>query len=474
MKMKAISLSMGLLLAVGAATFAPDAFHGASAETAKTADVYILAGQSNAVGHSTLSQQVKNQDDKNHTYDVVISQDDARNDTGYSDVFYYGATDVMIDGTLPNPALKNVKKGQGADGTKIGPELGMAKVLSETATEDNPAVIFKFAAGGTALGAYSAQHCSEIMYTNYFGNWASPSILSRWREEERRVAKNCQGLLYERLVQLIGNGIEKLKAEGYTPVVTAYVWMQGESDADVTAIADEYARNLTDFIGDLRGAVAEKTGNASDAKKPFVIGKISSTYNNGPRGVVTVRKAEDEVAAAVPNCYTVETEDFPLLDRKTGTVVGNDICHFNAGDMYQLGQRFAETALNNIAAHNFFVTADEGGKVTDRNLHVSDGSVRIAFTAEEGLQLNEVLLDGKAIENFTVEDGALLFSLPENAPEYGEIKLTFRKISSGEFPGWAIGTIIGVSGLLLIAAGISAYFAVKKKRDASKSGQSEE
>ena len=88
--------------------------------------------------------------------------------------------------------------------------------------------------------------------------------------------------------------------------------------------------------------------------------------------------------------------------------------------------------------------------------------------------MNEVLLDGKAIENFTVEDGALLFSLPENAPEYGEIKLTFRKISSGEFPGWAIGTIIGVSGLLLIAAGISAYFAVKKKRDASKSGQSEE
>ena len=409
-----------------------------AAETEKYADVYILAGQSNAVGHGLLTQKVKNQTDESYTYGKMIAEADSRNTGGYPNVLYYGASDVRLENSLPDPNIVPVKVGLGGSAEKIGPELGMANVLSQTATQDHPAVIIKYAAGGTTIGDYKGTF-SEIGLTSWFGNWASPTILNRWEEMGRKDTK-FNGVMYNRLLEFLDNGLQKLVAQGYTPVIKAYVWMQGESDSDLKLIADEYFDNLRDMINDLREAVAEMTGDSADANKPFVMGKISSQYNYVPKKTVkTVRDTQDAVAQLLPYCYTVETEDFPLYDIKTRQYVGTDNCHFNAGDQYELGKRFATVALENIAPYSFSVTSSEGGTAGARNCHSQGTSVTVPFTAEKGYKLSGVLLNGDAVDYY-VEDAAIVLDI-DGAEPYNDLYLEFEPNSPIEQVASFIGDV---------------------------------
>jgi len=102
-------------------------------------------------------------------------------------------------------------------------------------------------------------------------------------------------------------------------------------------------------------AALTEDGNAKDM--PFVVGKITPTYNGYTRWVQTLRAGQDRVARETPLVYTVETEDLPVVDMKTHETLGSDVCHFNAGDMYTLGQRFAVSATEK---HNVPFLPDDG------------------------------------------------------------------------------------------------------------------
>ena len=342
--MKKQILSVAAILAVGGIFCAPFSAAAQAEAPVKQADLYILAGQSNAAGYSNIKQKVYG--NTSVTYEQQIGQDDSRNGTGYSNVLYFGTADIAASAAMPTPALQPTKIGLGRAAGYMGPELGMAKELSKSYTDENPAVIVKYAFGGTYLGDYAGTKNE----TKNAGNWASPSLTAKWKSEGKTIHQ-YNGVCYDRLLQVTRDAFTALRAQGYTPSVKGYIWMQGEADAGDPALANAYEENLTMFIDDLRSDVAEIAEDEDAANRPFVIGKICSSGWFG-NNIATVRAAEDAVAAKLSGVFTFDTDEFKIHN-DNGTANGSDDYHFNAGDMYLLGQRFAQTAVANLAKYTY-------------------------------------------------------------------------------------------------------------------------
>lgn len=405
------------LLAVAAAAVVTPGLLRANAEAAKPTDVWIVAGQSNAAGYSLTTQTVHGQADAKYKYADKLTADDGRNATGYPQALYYGATDVAASAALPTIALQQVQSGLGRNPNYIGPELGMAHALSARYTADAPAAIVKYAVGGTYLGDFGGAGRE----TQDAGNWASPTMTAKAQAAGTKLHAN-NGLLYTRLLTVTENGLAALRAKGYAPQVKGYIFMQGEADAGNGGFAAAYAANLETFIGDLRADVARLSGDADAAKRPFIIGKICPSGKFGGH-IEVVRAAQDAVAKKLENVYTVETEDLAIYTAN-GTPNGTDDYHFNAWDMYTLGQRFATTATQHLAKYTFTVTAGAGGSV-GKSVYLSDGeAVRIDYTTTRGKRLDKVLLGGEDVTQSAVIDGAITVT-PTGDAAFQEIALTF-------------------------------------------------
>ncbi len=424
---KTLATALLALTAAGIVAASSGAIAPVRAAEQKTADIYILAGQSNAVGCSNLSQTVHGQGDASQTYESVIAANDARNKSGYNNVLYYGVTNVEAKTqNIPSASLVSVKLGQGQSAQFMGPEVGMAKILSETHTEEHPAVIIKYAAGGVFLGDYNGSFGNApYLFTEQYGNWASPTMLARWKGEGKKIHKNS-GLMYTRFLEVLERGLGAVRAQGYTPVVKGYIWMQGESDAEHKELSEDYGKNLRDFIGDMRSAVAEITEDENASNMPFVVGKITPTYNGYTKWVQTLRANQETVAKEVPFVCTVETEDLPVIDMKTHETLGSDVCHFNAGDMYTLGQRFATSAQKGVAKYAFTVAAGEGGSVEMSSVLSNGEEITVAFAPEEGKELARVTCNDVDItQAVTLADKAFIWT-PVSVSAFNQIVLEFR------------------------------------------------
>lgn len=483
-----IAAATALILLIGIAISVPvmakaEVKPATQADEPKIANIYILAGQSNAVGHGPLSQTVKNQNDPKYTYGDMIKADDERNETGYENVYYYGTHDLGAMSPVPQLSITDIKIGLGGGSPeKIGPELGMAKALVENATEDSPAFVFRYASGGTAIGDHL---CKQGMYGNLnyiYGGWASPTIKARWEAEERQNIASSSDYMYKTLLTVIERGIAEVEKLGYEPVLKGYAWMQGESDSDATTprgqtpLVQQYEQNLTDFINDIRKDVAALFDNEDAGNAPFVIGKISPDYDYGSpdtkRNNGTIRKIQDKVANTLKYCYTVETDDLLIFDYKNKVQVGADVAHFNAGDQYTLGQRFA-TAIDAANTHAFTVTAGEGG-TAPRNVATEGNKLTFKIKPDEGKVLSKVLINGEEVTGFTVKDDTVTVTLGSGIGKYNELEVQFKQASQPEkphepkskFPVWAI--IIIIVAVLGGAGAAVAVVLTGKKRKAQK------
>lgn len=420
--MKKIILTVAASLAVaGSALCAPAPLAAGAEEQMKQADVWIVAGQSNAAGWSNLTRKgIEGSHYTSYHYEEELNEIDPRNGSGYNNVLYYGSgLDQRADRELPKMSLTSVAMKtplQAGTSGHIGPELGMANALSSRYTPDSPAVIIKYAVGGTYLGDFKG----DGQQTKDYGNWASPSMTAQ-APAGTNFHKN-NGLLYTRLLQTVTNGFAALKAQRYAPSVKGYIWMQGEADAGTSSLANAYQKNLELFIGDLRKDVAEIAKDDSAKTRPFVIGKINSTglYGNF---VSVVRAAEDAVCEKLPNVFTVDTNKYDIV--KDGVVVGSDQWHFNAADMYDLGKRFAACALENVAKYTYSVTAGAGGSVAKRT-YLSDGeAVTVGYTAERGKKLSAVKLNGEDVTQSCLQNGKISFTPNAQTAAFNTVELLF-------------------------------------------------
>ena len=448
MKKLSIYLVAFLALAVAACSLGVFSAPAKADETLKTIDVYLLMGQSNAAGHTKVS-----------------SGDASLTSATFNNVLVGGANQPKLNGSsdykyLDYNSLVPAKKGLGRseiNGEKyMGPEYGMAKILSEARVtvngasvplydENNKAVIFKYAAGGTELLNY----VDEENDRNY-GNWYPRSLQN---PNEKGYVTGSTGGLYNGAVKAFRTFTNNLKNAGYKVSVKGIAWMQGEDDRDK---AEEYRSVIQSFVRDLREDISIITGEDASSVM-FAMGEISETFRTSNQRSANQKfiKMQNEVVSALMPAVTVETGDMPInlpknelaqygyteaqatLNSYGDYTVGSDQWHWNAKDMVTLGERFGTAFLT--AYGNLYVktgTSVGGSIVADKTFVSSGDSVTCTITALDGYKLSGFTVNGED-KLAEIKDGKYT---AENVTETLLIEATFTpkpsytiKIEGGKY-----------------------------------------
>ena len=273
-------------------------------EGEKVAKIIVLSGQSNAAGATPYSYLQNN----------VSAEKYQEYLNGYSNVKIIYSSAALSSG---NVVIKNrsdefvdTKLGQGYVPSYFGPELGLAEYLSET-YPDETFYIIKYGVGSASLNGYF--------------NPTDPT-------------KNaCLVALKEK----INLGLELLEDEGYEPQIVAFLWMQGESDANT--IYDTYP------YFDLQKAMVEEIRDEYSAYAPergiaFIDAGIS---NHGTWAThMLMNSLKQKYAYESRANYYVDTVKAGLV---TLTEEENsDQYHYVSTSVLKLGRLFGEKVSEHI------------------------------------------------------------------------------------------------------------------------------
>lgn len=168
---------------------------------AQEIDLFIMAGQSNMQGWRSDAAQ----------YPIDRSSQDI-NIPFYFEALNYSSSNQSWQSL--GPQLGHFKQGH------FGPEVTFARALSKA--NMFPA-IFKYSSG-------------------------SSSIKMQWK------APGQQGQ-YDDMVKHLKHAIQQLQSDGFTVVPRAFVWIQGESDANTDQLSNEYYWHLKKLLTHLRNNV---------------------------------------------------------------------------------------------------------------------------------------------------------------------------------------------------------------------------
>ena len=348
-------------------------------------DVYLIAGQSNAVGYGEVSN---------------LTATDERFTNGFDNVLYYGEGEHW-DGVDNKPPLQFVPTtvGLGQNTLRSGAEIGIASALGDSGKMN---AIIKCAWGGTSI--YNSTAETSLKY----GTWTSPTYI---KNHNISTEGNKCGRLYTWFLETVTHGLDMLEADGYTPVIKGIWWMQGEAETGGANTANAYNELLTTLINDMRRDLGEITG-VDQSKMPFVLGEITSNHaafgNATPAYIDVVCQAQLDVAAALDNVFVLDT---------TG-LAQQDNWHYTADAQITIGEKFVEIAL---AASGDIPTAygivpkesvyDENGvkiplamfqngkylaSYSDWNAAMTEAKAKLSGKAKDAVQVEVVLMD-----NFT-------------------------------------------------------------------------
>ena len=323
---------------------------GGQTDTAKKSiDIYIIAGQSNAVGHSKVNDMkalASNAPGVVDGYSNIYYAGNARTDTVVSNVRY------IIDNDVD---WQNVTPGLGREGGYIGPELGMAEALSAYYNVDTgrEAGIIKFAHGGTSLFDKSTN-------SNQFGNWVSPSYASRLGVgyEDGDVT----GQLYRDLLAEVSSNILSLKKKGYTEIrIKGLYWMQGENDRGVPDEYDDvfalWVKDIRSDLSDMMRLINESNDDGGASNMPVIVGTVSKTFalsagdKTGDVYNMPFIEMQKKLPSLIDNCYVVDNSDFAInrwdYENDKCVIVGADTYHWNQNDMVSIGKNIGDAILRN-------------------------------------------------------------------------------------------------------------------------------
>ena len=278
---------------------------GCKSEKGKEYHVFYLGGQSNMDGYGYVSDLPDHL--KEPLQDVYI---------------FHGNTDpddVIAEG---KGVWSTLRPGHGAGFTsngssntyseRFGCELSFAHKIKELNSGINIAII-KYSKGGTSIDEAAARN---------FGSW-DPDY------------KGGEGInQYDHFLAVVENAmaVKDIDGDGYDDKLTVagIIWMQGESDADVTEeIALRYYDNLNNLMHLIRTALGSDN-------IPVIIGRISDSGND-PSGKVwehgdIVRKAEERFVKEDPHAAIVTTtDDYDY----------SDPWHYDSEGFIDLGEQFA-------------------------------------------------------------------------------------------------------------------------------------
>ena len=316
-KVLSLIIAFSLLAAVGICV----AFSASAAESelptvtdGKEIDVWLIAGQSNAIGQA---------DNSNYPTDEAYAS--------YKELLTNKADDVWFYGNK-NDSFVPAGFGQGHTTSSSGPEIGLTTALSG---KGKTSAIIKLAYGNTSL--YNNTTSNESI--NY-GTWTPPSYIEAHSVD---TLGNRTGDLYLSFMKKVADGLSLLKASGYTPVIRGIYYMQGEADTFGSASSSAYNELLTTLISDMRADISEITGNDCSAV-PFVYGRIyrnPDVAHSSPTNLAAVQSAQDAVAAkGIENVFMLDMRS-DLLDPVSGAQTlptQQDGWHFDSLTQQMIGE----------------------------------------------------------------------------------------------------------------------------------------
>lgn len=282
----------------------------ASSEEGTTYDLYFLGGQSNMDGFG------------------YVNELPTELNTPVPGVRIFHGNPVPDDSSGGGLGLwSELRPGHGtgfsSDGVensysdRFGIEQTFALRLRELDPEANVAII-KYSRGGTSIDAEAAR---------WFGSWDPDYAEGEGMNQYDHFLSAVQNAMADTDVD--GDG------EADTLVPAGIIWMQGESDGDVTeAIAERYQENLTELLGLIRDAFGVED-------MPVVIGRISDSGQEEDDGVVW---DYGDIVRAAQAAY-VEADGFAALVTSTDEYGYSDPWHYDTEGYIDLGRKFAEAVV---------------------------------------------------------------------------------------------------------------------------------
>ncbi len=270
-------------------------------------NVYLIAGQSNAVGYGM------------DTAGEVASSDE-RFISGFENVLYYGNQERW-NGKDLSRGFDPVTLGMGVASNRSGAEIGIASAIAD---EGGMNAIIKCAWGATHLYPDTLYSVSLEQ-----GTWTSPSYIAKHNIDTE--VNSMVGNMYYRFEETVKEGLKLLIEDGYTPVIKGVWWMQGEAEMFTREMASAYKELYETLIADTRAMLGEVTGYDCSTV-PFICGlpKWNTKNSAAPAFQTFVRNSMTSVADQVDNVGYVDC--MPLTQ--------HDDWHFDAKGQKYLGENF--------------------------------------------------------------------------------------------------------------------------------------
>jgi len=397
----------------------------------KIINVWLIGGQSNAVGYGRGAPSG--------------AAEDSRYYTGFDNVLYFGNHEQFKyneDDFVPT----SIGLGRTADndGNRIitsGSEIGIANALGDTGEMN---AVIKFAYGGTYLYPKQSASVNDNAKT-----WTSPSYINA--HPEVNTGTNI-GALYNLFVDTVTEGIALLREKGYTPVIKGMWWMQGENEGMNATHAAAYEELLTCLVNDVRGELENITGqDCSDM--PFICGNVMRNPADATQypALDTVNAAQAAVAGKLKNVGVLTKSDY-----SSKSFFGyHDGWHFNVDTYNYMGEKFVEMVLD-MRKENLVSVIGEGIESTGSGIKGENESVTVTFNAKDGYTVNgitmagnSVTLDGNGSYTFTLSSDDVVFNVntvysgTDAITEYGTIPAGFNIAEKYPFALFKNGVFVG-------------------------------
>jgi len=270
---------------------------------AETRDLILVAGQSNAVGFDAYGEELPADPKDAATMfwwrvgDPPPDEFDGTSARQWSTLQFQPRTPAM-----EGDAAKKVGRQYGNFNKKskggFGPEIGMVRTLATK--ESRPLAVIKTAFSGT-------------------------SVAADWNVGLPGKADAC----YRAMIDEAKAAITSARAKDITLRPRAFVWVQGESDANAKD-APVYVANLSAMLKSLRTELG--------APDLILLLGVNTRFGNGKNAFMPkVIAAQQEVAAALPRARYVDTAGAETLPPSH--------THFTAVGTLEIGRRYAEALL---------------------------------------------------------------------------------------------------------------------------------
>ena len=306
----------------------------------KTANVVILAGQSNAYGASALTDGVKSAAATADYSNIFINYSNINCDNGQWKSLFYNS-----DFERYHPGV-----GGTVNGACFGPEVGIAyQLATDLTTKDEVWYIIKYTAAGSMLD----------------GQWLEGTY------DNEDLVGDMGGHLSDLMLDYVDDSLAKIQQiHGDNINIHSFVWMQGESDALATDCANKYQANEAKLVNMVRDAYAQYAKNGNGDNIAFVSGGIakfadieikltgetasngwtySDTVNNGK--MANAKIEWNPVEGGYLNIDTpYKLANSAYIDTSSLQVGANagenkDVYHYSSVSMWNLGCWFG-TAIN--------------------------------------------------------------------------------------------------------------------------------